>query len=173
MHKLFLFTILLFSATSFGQQTEWWNIGKSKDKDQKESNEEKVEVEGDTVEIQPGKVSIKKDPRIEKLIAFKGAKIPPATGPKIDGFRIQIYFDQDRSSVNSARAKVLQLNASAETYVEYKAPNYNLLYGNFRTRLEAEKARAELMSLFPESIIVKDKIYFPKLKETGVEEVKE
>jgi hypothetical protein len=169
MHKLFLFTILLLSSASYGQQTEWWNIGKNKDKDQKESTVEKAEIEEDPVEIQPGKVSIKKDPRIDKLIAFKGAKIPPATGPKIDGFRVQLYFDQDRSSVNNARAKVLQLDASAETFVEYKAPNYNLLYGNFRTRLEAKKARAELMSLFPESIIVKDKIYFPKLKETSTE----
>ena len=169
MYKLFLFVFLLFSATSFGQQSEWWNIGKNKDKDQKESTNEKVGVEEDTFDIQPGNVVIKKDPRIEKLIAFKGAKIPPAKGPKIDGFRVQLYFDQDRSSVDNARSKVLQMNAGAETFVEYKAPNYNLLYGNFRTRLEAEKARSELMGIFPESIIVKDKIYFPRLKETKAE----
>ncbi len=164
MRKLiFLFSIMI-TFSSFGQTGQWWKGGNDQDEKQADTSAA-VKVEHDSIVYEKGKVTVSKDPRIEKLIEFKGAKIPPATGPKKDGFRVQLFFDQDRKQVDEARSKMLQLDRSADTYIEYKAPNYNLLLGNFRSRLDAEKARSKLLQEFPEAIIVKDRIYFPEIEE--------
>tara|TARA_B100000508_G_scaffold141097_1_gene146954 strand:+ start:47610 stop:48113 length:504 start_codon:yes stop_codon:yes gene_type:complete len=164
MHKLLVFITILFAFSSFGQSGEWWKRGHNKEEETKDTIISAI-TEKDTVSYQKGEVKISQDPRIEKLIKFKGAKIPPAIGPKRDGFRVQLFFDQDRKAVDEARSKMLQLDGNADTYIEYKAPNYNLLLGNYRTRLDAEKVRATLLEEFPEAIIVKDRIYFPEIKE--------
>lgn len=159
MRSVLVIISILFSLAGFSQSGEWWK-GNKKDSTDTVAHKTK----NDTV-YEPGTVTIKKDPRIEKLIEFKSAKIPPATAPKKDGFRVQLFFDQDRKQVDEARSKMLKIDGDADTYVEYKAPNYNLLLGNYRTRLEAEKARASLLEEFPEAIIVKDRIYFPEIEE--------
>ena len=51
-----------------------------------------------------------------------------------------------------------------DTYTTYKAPNFFLRAGDFRTRLEAEKIKAELKNLFPTSFIVKEKVNLPRLE---------
>lgn len=115
-------------------------------------------------EFQPGKVTIKKSPLIEKVIKFKSATIPPYSGPIMDGYRIQLFFDQSRKEVDKARAIILGIDSDTPTYIEYNAPNYYLLQGNFRTELEAEKIKAKVISEFPAALVVKDKIYLPKIK---------
>lgn len=156
-----LIIVLLTSSAVFAQSGEWWKRNEENSSSTQEDTTVVREIRDTT--YTPGKVVVHKDPRIEKLIKFKSAKIPPATAPKKDGYRVQLFFDQDRKKVDDARSKMLQINGRADTYVEYKAPNYNLLLGNYRTRLEAEKARAELLGEFPEAIIVKDRIYFPDI----------
>lgn len=163
MQKFILLIYLIISLTSVGQTGQWWKNGDDQEKRQKDTVVSNAD-QGDTTRYEKGEVHISKDPRIDKLIKFKGAKIPPATGPKKDGFRVQLFFDQDRKQVDEARSKMLQIDGGADTYIEYKAPNYNLLLGNYRSRLDAEKARSELLQEFPEAIIVKDRIYFPDLE---------
>ena len=164
MQKLLLFLSLTISMASFAQNGEWWDQDENPEKKKKDTTVSSS-VMNDTVTFEKGEVKVSKDPRIEKLIKFKGAKIPPATGPKRDGFRVQLFFDQDRKQVDQARSKILQIDGAADTYIEYNAPNYNLLLGNYRTRLEAEKVRSTLLEEFPEAITVKDRIYFPEIED--------
>ena len=159
--KLVLFLILSFVVvTSFAQEGEWWNNDEADTSEVNNNQDSLVEIV-----LKPGEIKITKDKRIDKLIAFKSTAIPPATAPQIDGYRVQLFFDQSRTKVNEARAKVLGIDANYDTYIEYDAPNYNLLMGNFRTSLEAEKLRSELREHFPAAIIVKSRIYFPDLQE--------
>jgi hypothetical protein len=154
----------MITFSSIGQTGQWWKGGNDQDEKQTDTSAS-VNIEKDSAVYKKGKVTVSKDPRIEKLIEFKGAKIPPATGPKKDGFRVQLFFDQDRKQVDQARSKILQIDGAADTYIEYNAPNYNLLLGNYRTRLEAEKVRSTLLEEFPEAITVKDRIYFPEIED--------
>ncbi|MDX1653037.1 MAG: hypothetical protein R3277_11125 [Brumimicrobium sp.] len=155
--KVFLILIISFlHSIAFCQEGNWW---------EKENNGNSTAAKkSDTVIRKPGKVEVVKDKRVDKLIEFKATAIPPATAPQIDGYRVQLFFDQDKTKVNEARAKVLEADATLMTYIEYDAPNYNLLLGNYRTQLEAEKARAALLETFPAAIIVKSRIYFPPIQ---------
>jgi tRNA U34 5-carboxymethylaminomethyl modifying enzyme MnmG/GidA len=158
--KAILFVVFSFSTLcSFAQEGNWWNNN---------DDTTKVTAQHDTLEevnVEPGEIKIVKDKRIDKLIEFKSTTVPPATAPQVDGYRVQLFFDQSKTKVNEARAKVLEIDVNYDTYIEYDAPNYNLLLGNFRTTLEAEKLRAELREHFPAAIIVDSRIYFPDLVE--------
>ncbi len=113
---------------------------------------------------QAGDVKIIKDRRINNLVGRQGAIVPPAINPEIDGYRIQLFFDTDRTSMNDARATFFAKYPRIDTYTTYKAPNFFLRAGDFRTRLEAEKIKSEINNLFPTSFIVKEKVNLPRLE---------
>lgn len=148
MYKYILLFLICLPNISFCQNNNWWT---------NESSKQQRQVSQD------GKVSIHKDPRIAKMIEFKGQTIPPAFGPQVNGFRVQLYFDQDKNNVNEARTRFLTATREIPSYVEYAAPNYNLLIGDFRTRLEAEKWRAQFSADFPEGIVKETRIYLPSI----------
>jgi len=112
---------------------------------------------------QEGSVKIHKDSRIDALVEKQGEIVPPAIAPQIDGYRVQLYFDQDRSVIDGARSKFITQFPKIDTYIEYTAPNYVLKVGDFRTHLEAEKIKAEVEIDFPTSFVIKEKINLPRL----------
>lgn len=112
---------------------------------------------------QNGNVEIIKDTRIDDLIKQQSAIIPPSTVPQITGYRIQLFFDTERSLVDEARSKFVTAYPKIDTYIVYTAPNYFLKVGNFRTRLEAEKIKSTIDREFPTNFIVKELIYLPRI----------
>ncbi|RYM33968.1 hypothetical protein ERX46_08355 [Brumimicrobium glaciale] len=192
--KLIVVLFLMAMTPIAISQNEWWKTGKnSESKNKTEEAKEKetikavekvspeispkvsddVWINDSIIEpktIKPGKINVVKSGSVDKIIKFKSATIPPNMGPLMDGFRIQLFFDQNRTAVDKARATILQMDDESPTYVKYKAPNYFLMQGDYRTQLEAEKTRAALISEFPEAIVVEDKIYLPKIKEEIIEE---
>lgn len=168
--KSIVFLLFIVSASFSFSQNEWWKT----ESESEETTPERVTIPTNRVEnldnVEPGKVNVVKSSSIEKLIKFKSTAIPPHKTPLKDGFRIQLFFDQNRTEVDNARRSILSDDSSAETYIQYKAPNYILLLGNYREELDAERERARRLSEFPEAIIVKDKIEFPKIEPREVEE---
>jgi hypothetical protein len=122
-----------------------------------------LELDTTTAFIEKGNVTINKDRRIDDLIYKKSKIIPPATSPQIMGYRIQLFFDTDKKEVDLARTKFIELYPTIETNVVYKAPNYFLKVGNFRTHLEAEKIKVTLDKDFPTNYILKELINLPSL----------
>lgn len=110
-----------------------------------------------------GNVEIIKDPRIDGLVRKQGMIIPPATSPQLPGYRLQLFFDSERKSVDDARSRFISSYPKIDSYVIYNAPNYFLKVGDFRTQLEAEKVRDALMREFPTSFIVKEMINLPRI----------
>jgi hypothetical protein len=112
---------------------------------------------------QVGHVEIFKDQRIDGLVKKQGVIIPPATSPQMPGYRVQLYFDADRKSVDDARNKFINMYPKVDTYVIYNAPNYFLKVGDFRTQLEAEKVKDSFVRDFPTCFIVKEMINLPRI----------
>lgn len=113
---------------------------------------------------QKGDVQVVKDTRINALVEKQSKVTPPDIKPQIDGFRVQIFFDSDKTVINNARSKVISQFPKTDTYITYNAPNFFLKAGDFRTRLEAEKFKAQVEAEFPTSFIVSEKIYIPRLE---------
>ena len=79
----------------------------------------------------------------------------------IDGYRIQIYFSNERKIAEDQRQKFVRLYPEHETLIEYDTPNYNVRVGAFKTRDEAEEFRASITKEYPMSIIQRQKIKIP------------
>lgn len=112
---------------------------------------------------QKGNVEINKDPRIDNLIKQEGTVVPPALGPQITGYRIQLFFDSNKSAVDEARSKFMALYPKVDTYVAYVAPHFFLKVGDFRTQMEAEKIKSKVENQFPTSNIIKEKVNLPRI----------
>lgn len=112
---------------------------------------------------QSGDVEIIKDSRIDNLVRRQGMVIPPATSPQLPGYRVQLFFDSDRKLVDEARSKFISAFPKVDSYILYNAPNYVLKVGDFRTLLEAEKVKGNLVKDFPTCFIVKEMINLPRI----------
>ena len=116
------------------------------------------------VNAQTGEIQVIKDKRIDALVDKQSKVTPPDIKPQIDGFRVQVFFDSEKSKINAARSQVIAKFPKTDTYITYNAPNFILKVGDFRTRLEAERVKAQLEVEFPTSFIVTEKVYLPRLQ---------
>jgi len=84
----------------------------------------------------------------------------------IPGYRIQIFFDSGLNSsdrARQARDEFSLLYPEIPAYVNWKAPNYRVRVGDFRTRLEAEKTLQMIIIDYPNAWVIKDEINFPQM----------
>lgn len=104
-------------------------------------------------------VTIVKDSRIDDLVRIQGQS---ATS-EINGYRLQLAFDTNKSFIDDARSKFVSMFPKVDTYVEFIAPHYFLKVGDFRTQLEAEKVKTATAAQFPTGFVVKEKINLPRI----------
>lgn len=157
---LFAALILLFGTTGIGQE-DWLKYPGTAT-----GNDRPAHVQLN-YGAKKGKVTLHQDARIEKLGEFVRSGESTVEGVKIDGYRIVIFFDQDKSVVSQQKANFLARYSDYRAYVDYVAPNYRVRVGNFRTKLDAERLKAELLPYFPTAVVVEDKIQLPNLPEFG------
>lgn len=112
---------------------------------------------------QTGVIEIIKDPRIDALVKKQGLIVPPATTPQMSGYRVQLAFDTDKKLIEELRNKFTSSFPNEGCYIEFKAPNFFLKAGDYRTQLEAEKMKDAVMREFPSSFIIKEMINLPKM----------
>ena len=116
--------------------------------------------------VNNGKVTVYQDKRLDQIGEFLKVGEGSIEGVKIDGFRVLIFFDQDKSLAEQKKAAFISAYPDHKTYVDYMAPNYRVRVGNFRTRLEAESLKAELLNTYPTAIVIEDRIQLPELNTT-------
>lgn len=104
-------------------------------------------------------VTIVKDARIDDLVKAQGQ----SATPEMNGYRLQLAFDTNKSFIDDARSKFASMFPKVDTYVEFVAPHYFLKVGDFRTQLEAEKVKASATQQFPTCFVVKEKINLPRI----------
>ena len=110
-----------------------------------------------------GSVIVNSDSRIQAITEFLGTPQNGQNGVRLQGYRLQIYYDQEKNNVNQKRADYLARYKDEPAFINYKAPNFRLRVGNFRTRLQAEHYMNEVKVDWPDAIIVEDDIELPSL----------
>jgi hypothetical protein len=110
-----------------------------------------------------GVVNISGDTRINSLIEYNSTPQNGQNTVKMAGYRLQIFYDQEKNSVNQKRADYLARYKNEPAYINYKAPNFRLRVGDFRTRLQAENFMNEIKVDWPDAIVVEDDIELPSL----------
>jgi hypothetical protein len=110
-----------------------------------------------------GTIIVYKDARVAEITEFVGRNKESIEGTKIDGYRLQIFFAESKNEAQSQKAGFLTSHSEHKAYIDYLAPNYRVRVGNFRTKLQAEKFKQELISVYPTCIVLEDKIELPIL----------
>ena len=162
MKRIFTLVIIVSSVmTGFSQEESWLSFPIRTNDSTAIDTSEKVTLNYDS---QDGVVNIHKDDRIDKLKEFVRVGEDGIDGVLIDGYRVMIYFDQDKTKSEQQKAHFISLYDEHKAYVDYVAPNYRVRVGNFRTKLEAEKLKQEILPMFPTAIVVQDKIQLPVIE---------
>jgi hypothetical protein len=100
---------------------------------------------------QEGTVAVNQDQDIETLIRLK----KEVNKTKVN-YRIQI-FNGNRNGAIKAREDFRKTFSWLPTYMRYEPPYYRIYAGNFKTRLEADRALQRIKKEFGSAFIVKPK----------------
>jgi hypothetical protein len=152
----FLLAILSISFCGFSQN-DWMTFPVKSDTVQR------VKIDSLNYTEKEGSVEIIGDDRLDILDKFVRSGEESIEGVLVDGYRILIYFDQDKSKSEQQKSYFMNMYSEHTAYIDYLAPNYRVRVGNFRTKLEAEHLKQEILSVFPTAIVVSDKISLPVL----------
>lgn len=75
----------------------------------------------------------------------------------IEGYRIQLFYGSE-SGVANARNKFVSLFPNTATYIDYESPEWKVRVGNYKTRLEADRALQEIILSFGDAIVIEYQI---------------
>lgn len=93
-----------------------------------------------------------------KQLLEKKAEYNRLTNGEIDGYRIKIHFGGDRDVAKTIRNKFSAKYTDYAAYEDYQQPNFVVLVGDFKSKLEAFESLKKIQVEFPNSFIVKGKI---------------
>ena len=82
----------------------------------------------------------------------------------VEGWRVQLLFKAKQKEITQLKIDFIKLYPEIPTYLEYEAPYYRVLVGNFRTKLEAIKIKHQISKNFPGAYPVPQIINFSQLK---------
>jgi SPOR domain len=85
----------------------------------------------------------------------------------IDGYRIQIFFDSGTNSKTRAQSifdSFRSKYAGTGVYLTFKAPNYKVRVGDFRTKLDAQRFLNSIIDEYPNAWVIDDMINLPKVE---------
>ncbi len=88
----------------------------------------------------------------------KKAEYHRLTNGKRDGYRIKIHFGVERNAAETVRTKFNKSFPDFSTDIEYQQPNFVILVGDYRTKLDAFESLKKVQVEFPNAFIVKGKI---------------
>ncbi|MEC3905826.1 SPOR domain-containing protein [Tamlana sp. 2201CG12-4] len=103
---------------------------------------------------QQGNVTINQDEKITTLLELK--KTMNKNENDSERYKIQVYSG-NRSGAHDAKKEFSNAFASWRPVIQYETPNFKIWAGNFRTRLEADRALKQIKSKFPSAFIFKPK----------------
>ncbi|MEZ7494206.1 SPOR domain-containing protein [Leeuwenhoekiella aequorea] len=96
--------------------------------------------------------NIIQDSRIPELLSLKSKMTND--DELIDRYKVQLYYGTV-TGANSVHSKYKSRFTEWNPKIVYESPNYKVWVGNFRSRLEADRALIQIQKLFPNAFVMK------------------
>jgi hypothetical protein len=93
-----------------------------------------------------------------RALQEKKAEYHRRTNGETDGYRVKIHFGSDRSKAEEIQSKFSAKYSEIPTYQEYQQPNFVIMIGDYKTKLEAFEAMKRIKEDYPYAFIVKSKV---------------
>ena len=101
---------------------------------------------------QDGKTNVSVDPKIDQLLKEK-RKLN--TGLFLnEGYKIQIFYGNSEESKKKLQEFKKEFKDLDGTII-FNSPNYKVWIGNFKTRIEVERAMFDIKKKYPTALIIK------------------
>ena len=111
-----------------------------------------------------GNLQVFQDPRIDQLLEEH-------IGSKVIGYRVQIYFGNDKQEANEVKSDFLKEYEDFPAYMSWEAPYFKIRVGNFRSRLEAHHFLKKIQPQFEGAFIVGPlEMEYPSLNSENISE---
>jgi hypothetical protein len=110
-------------------------------------------------------IRVIQDEKVDQLVA-KHVQINEGKNG-VEGYRIQIFFDSGTNSKTRAQGIFDSFKAKyPETgvYLTFKAPNYKVRVGDFRSKLDAQRFLHSINEEYPNAWVIEDIINLPKVE---------
>ncbi len=102
-----------------------------------------------------GSLTIQSSESIKQTIAKKKAYNKSLT--KVKGFRIQIFFGSEKGAYKT-RDKFRSIFSKPFIKIQNFPPDWKVRVGNYKTRLEADRALEDIKKSFPGAIVLSEMI---------------
>lgn len=115
----------------------------------------------------PANVKVHQSPAIRSAMF---SHVSRNSEKQFTGFRIRIYNESvqnARSLSEAAEERFRSIYPGIETVRTYSAPFFTVTVGNYRTRVDAERAIRTIRNDFPTAIIVKERFKYPSLNSSA------
>jgi hypothetical protein len=93
-----------------------------------------------------------------KTLSDKCAEYHRKTDGESDGYRIKIHFGVDKTAAHEVKQKFAAAYNNIIPYEEYRQPNFVVVVGDFKTRVDAYAVFKKIQTDFPNAYIIKSKI---------------
>lgn len=127
-------------------------------------NRPKILIQADTVKKTPVTDSVPIDVKPKKNVNAKVDAILDSidrfnlTRKFIDGYTLQVYSGQKREDAMNAKQKIIADTPDLTANLQYVQPKFRVTIGSYFTKLEAQKDLIRLKRIFPNTILVPEKI---------------
>ncbi|MCK0129890.1 SPOR domain-containing protein [Flavobacteriaceae bacterium F08102] len=98
-----------------------------------------------------GGLTVHSSEKIKKVIAKKLAYNKSIE--QVSGFRIQLFYGSEEGARKTGE-EFLSLFPEGKTKLQFDSPDWKLMVGNYKTKLEADRALVEIKEAFVTAIIV-------------------
>jgi hypothetical protein len=93
-----------------------------------------------------------------RALQEKKAEYHKRTNGESDGYRVKIHFSADKTKAKEVQTKFSIKYADVSTYEEYQQPNFVIIVGDFKTKIEAYELLKKIKEDYPYAFIVKSKV---------------
>ena len=101
---------------------------------------------------QPHTSSVNQDPKIERLLTEKRKINSSIT--ITDKYKIQL-FSGENDMAKKTLVEFRKENKLLDATIVFSTPSYKVWIGNFKSRIEGEKALADLKKKYPNALLIK------------------
>ncbi|MFA7445796.1 MAG: SPOR domain-containing protein [Flavobacteriaceae bacterium] len=104
------------------------------------------------VSAQDSGVTVNQDPKFEQLLDEK-RKINSSITAN-DRYKIQIFYG-DIQNARKVLAEFQKNFPNLDATIIFSSPNYKVQVGNFKTKIEADRNRQEILTTYQDALVVK------------------
>lgn len=102
--------------------------------------------------------SVQKDTANIHLLIQKKKQYHQLTKGMYDGYRVKIFFDVSREKMERVKSEFQSKYPDIPIYNDYVQPNFILVIGNCKTKMEAHELLKKIQPDYPNAFIIKTKI---------------